>query len=334
MMTRRLLHRSSIIRALLIAFFVSLVCAPAAVVADTTRIVLNSSEAELAELHICFSSDRTGADEIWMIRPDGSDLRQLTQRQKNVQGDMGPAVAPDYSEIAFSTYRFGGWKLALMNLDGSNIRRLTENERSVYEGTPSWSPDGTQIAFMRFRSQQGIWTCNADGSNHQWILDNGKYYYSNSSPSWHPDGTRILYTSNEDGDYELCMMNSDGTNRVQLTHNDYDDFAPKMSPDGTTILFYSNRDGQFETYLMDVKTERVIQLSSNTASPSSHEEGPSGYDALDACWSPSGDLIAFVEYHDGQRDIFVCNKDGSGKRRVTTSKGADYFPVWVRIGSE
>ena len=73
---------------------------------------------------------------------------------------------------------------------------------------------------------------------------------ADGSPSWSPDGQRIAFDSNRDGDWELYVMNADGSEVRKLTQNDGSDYYPAWSPDGQRIAFQSDRDGDFEIYVL------------------------------------------------------------------------------------
>ena len=66
-----------------------------------------------------------------------------------------------------------------------------------------------------------------------------------------PDGSKIVFTSKRDGNYEIYVMNADGTDRAQLTDDDNWDWQPTWSPDGTKIAFASRQDGNWEIYTMN-----------------------------------------------------------------------------------
>ena len=70
-------------------------------------------------------------------------------------------------------------------------------------------------------------------------------YGADQGATYSPDGTRIAFMNNYDGDYEICVMNADGTGVEQLTKNSAVDAYPSWSPDGQKIAFASNRDGDF-----------------------------------------------------------------------------------------
>ena len=70
--------------------------------------------------------------------------------------------------------------------------------------------------------------------------------------SFSPDGEQLLYMSNEDGDFEIYLVDADGTGKRNLTNNDDNESAPSWSPDGQSIVFSSDRSGQWELYLMSI----------------------------------------------------------------------------------
>ena len=284
---------------------------------------------ELGDYSIAFTSDRSGADEIWAIEADGSGLRQLTHTGSS-QGDGDPSWSPDGRRIAFNTYRFGGWKLGVMAADGSDVRRLTDNARSVYEGSAEWSPSGTHIAFMRYRSEQGIWVAAADGTGARRLIDNGTSYYTNAQPSWAPDGQSLLYVSRVDGHYDIWTVRVDGSGARPISQTGADDLSPLMSPDGSRILFYSNRTGPFETYVMDADGGNVVPLTSSGGNSGRLEEGPSGADSLNPSWSPDGRFIAYVQHGEHGRAIWIARPDGSGARRLSDDLAENYDPTWIR----
>src|SRR5437764_696472 len=81
--------------------------------------------------------------------------------------------------------------------------------------------------------------------------------------AYSPDGTKVAFHTNYDGDYEICVMNADGTHVRRLTHNSATDAFPTWSPDGTQIAFEGNRDGDGDVYLMNADGTGVRQVTHN-----------------------------------------------------------------------
>jgi Tol biopolymer transport system component len=201
------------------------------------------------------------AFDIFTAKPDGSDLKQLT----NTPGyDAETTITPDGKKLVFTSMRDGDLDIYTMDANGKNVRRLT-NELG-YDGGPFWSYDGKQIVYRAHHPKTDqekaeyssllkdnlirpsvleIWVMNADGSNKRQVTSNGK---ANFGPYFFPDGKRIIFASNMDDprqrNFDLYKINVDGTGLERITFNDTFDGFPMFSPDGKKLVFASNRNGK------------------------------------------------------------------------------------------
>lgn len=199
-------------------------------------------------------------DQIWLMDNDGGNQRFLLDGRHGV-------FSPDGTKIAYSAYSGifdGGYDLYVYDLttgQSTDIYASVGNDEH-----PDWSPDGQKIVFrnhffMYGGSQAYIIKIDADGSNAVTLThvnsDYDKYAWANS-PKFSPDGTRILYHYYDDrnfSNYEIFVMNSDGSEQKRLTLNSNSTIAncwAVWSPNGDMIAFRSGlSDGNSDIYIMN-----------------------------------------------------------------------------------
>ena len=129
--------------------------------------------------------------------------------------------------------------------------------------------------------------------------------------------SRIAFATNRDGNWEIYVMNSDGSNPHNLTNNPATDSHPSWSPDGSKIAFQSERAGNFEIYVMNSDGSEQKRLTEDR-----------GVDHSPA-WSPDGTKIAFVSDRRGRHSVWTMNaEDGSELEDVTGSYVNSRWPTW------
>jgi Tol biopolymer transport system component len=149
-----------------------------------------------------------------------------------------------------------------MNDDGSDVKRLTNLPGP--DGGPFFSADGTQIVFRGRHPEKGeeldgyftllkkglwrpsgldVFVMNRDGSRLRQVTKG--LGGANWAPFFSPDGKKIIFASNmkdpRGGNFDLYLINVDGTGLEQVTFADTFDGFPMFSPDGTTLIWGSNR---------------------------------------------------------------------------------------------
>jgi len=242
--------------------------------------------------------------EIYMINMDGTENTKISDAPIGVNHH-------DWSPNGYKLAAVGyvdppnTWSIFVFDVGGGNWERLTTTS-NVWDNEPSWSPDGSRIAFGRIDpddlTHEEIWIMNADGTDQHWI---GVY---GENPTWSPDGTQLVYHSRRTGAYDIYKCNADGTAEQQLTFTaPYNEGGPDWSPDGSRIAYYGNTDGDHEIYLMDPDGSNVVQLTHNSV----NEYQPN--------WSPDGTLITFASGMPGNDhwEVYIMNANGTNVRRVT-----------------
>ncbi|HEX3051060.1 MAG TPA: hypothetical protein VHP83_10435, partial [Aggregatilineaceae bacterium] len=124
-----------------------------------------------------------------------------------------------------------------------------------------------------------------------------------SFPDWSPDSSRIVFNSDRDGDWDIYVINADGTNLQQLTDFPGTEELPVWSPDGSLIAFESDRNGNFNIDVINADGSNLRQLTDNDL------------DNSRPAWSPDGTRIAF--HTSGIYNIFVMNADGTHQQQLT-----------------
>ena len=193
-------------------------------------------------------------------------------------------------------------------------------------------------------------------------------------PDVSPSGKQIVFASNRitatnlTGDFEIFVMNSDGTEVRQLTFNGAEDSWPRWSPNGKWIAFHSNVTGNFEIYVITPDGEFLTPVTDyagldqfpewspngkqlairrdtdiylidlDGANPMQLTAGNPGFNQM-ASWSPDGRRLAFLSTREGYPSVFVMDVDGSNQINLTqkpddvlTSAWSSRAPAWSRNG--
>lgn len=141
-------------------------------------------------------------------------------------------------------------------------------------------------------------------------------------PWWSPDGQRLVFESDRDGDWELFVINQDGSNEEQLTSNSFDDRNPSWHPDGTKILFESNRNGHFGLYLLNLNNRSVqpVLLDNFNLEPTT------------ARISPDGRHIAFSADSDpgnAALNLYKTSIQGGVVTQLTNAAYRSFYGAWA-----
>jgi Tol biopolymer transport system component len=216
-----------------------------------------------------------------------------------------------------------------MAANGEDEQQLTTPTGTI-GFSPTYSPDGTKIAFQANDPDGDIYVINANGTGPAVELTNTDEGIWEGHATWSPDGTQIAYSRGsglDTEDTDIWLMDADGDNQVNLTNSTGRDSNPAFSSTGL-IAFESIRDGDLEIYSMDPTSpaSTPVQITSN--------------DNIDfeASWSPDATKIAFASWRTGAIDIYVAQGDGSTLttpiRLTNNTSDADSDPAWSPDGTK
>jgi len=268
---------------------------------------------------IAYDSDVAGPRDVWVMNPGGSGKRRLTRGP----GDsLHPSWSPDGRRIVFARSRAAGVSagkrqpagsdLYVMDADGRRQRRLTNDHAT--EAEPTWSPDGSSIAFVRGSCEPtcDIYVVRSDGTGEHRLTRTG----ASGSPTWSPDGTRIAFTSVHGADrFDIYAINVDGTGVRNLTSNlPGNSVYPSWSPDGQTLVFSYHalcEDCILTLAFIGTDGSHVRYVDTGTCCPS------------EPAWSPDGKQIVFQN----QQTLRVIDAAGGSSSRIAFS-GNNHNPSW------
>lgn len=183
---------------------------------------------------VAFTSKRSGNQDIWVI--DLDDLAEAKNTAKalttHTRADYQPAWSPVDNRIVFVSERGGSQDIWSIKADGTGLTQLTRDDgATVYQDShPTWSPDGSQIAFSR---GSDIWVMTDEGLDLHPITNNT--VETNCEPEWSFDGRKITFRKSLYADH-LFVMDNDGTDEIQVTEED-NTFSPSFTNSGEAILY-------------------------------------------------------------------------------------------------
>lgn len=193
------------------------------------------------------------------------DLRTGRTRAFGTQRNathVTPVFTPDGRFIAYSLATEQGADLYLMSLTGEAFpRRMTVGRGSINQ-QPSFSPDGSRVAFMSDRTgHPEVYIMDADGTNADIFtaFDFGDQNYR-SSPDWSPDGRQVAFQTRIDWRFQIFTMSLRDRQPRQLT-SEGENEDPSWAPDGRHLVFVSSRSGSRQLWVLDTESGRVRQLT-------------------------------------------------------------------------
>jgi TolB protein len=204
--------------------------------------------------------------DIFTANSDGSHLKQLTDTPGY---DAEATISLDGKKITFTSMRNGDLDIYTMDADGGNLKQLTHE--LGYDGGPTFSPDGNWIVYRAYHPESPqeisdyqrllaqnlirptsleIWLMKSDGSDKRQITRLGAASFG---PAFTADGKKIIFSSNYDpethatggmGNFELWLINPDGSGLERVTYSDGFDGFPMFSIDGKKLVWASNRNAK------------------------------------------------------------------------------------------
>ena len=187
-------------------------------------------------------------------------------RTRTISGgglNITPVYSQDGRSIVYASGSESGTDLMMAPVDNPTVVQRLTFGRGSDNGSPSFSPDGRQIAFFSSRSRfPQIYTMDADGTNLQLLtpFTPGVRSYR-AAPDWSPDGRAVAYEQ-QMGDFQVWMINVRDRTPRQLT-NVGENEGPSWAPDGRHLAISSTRGGSKQIWILDTESGRFRQLTRN-----------------------------------------------------------------------
>ena len=234
-------------------------------------------------------------------------------------------------QIIFSSRRWWNYDIFISDVFNGRMTQLTKNKWIDFN--PSISADGHKLAFVSDRDgNREIYLLNLewlDGYS-QW-RGNNLTNLTNSlendwTPVFSPTENKIAYSTYfpANDNYDIFLMNDDGTDVENLTNsNGYEKF-PQFSPDGSFLIYQGWEKGKMDIFFLGLLDKNIINITKNIQSNDILSHGNS--------FAPDGQSIVFTSERSGDRNIFTMKINGDDLTQITNNIYDDYEPIFSPDG--
>ena len=251
------------------------------------------------------------------VSASGTQVRAIAHRIADMIFQKLTGVRGVFStRIVYVNRQADGYKLVVADSDGYNEQTVLKSPATLM--SPSWSPDGSHIAYVSFEKQHAVVYVQSLMTGQRLLL--ADFEGSNSAPTWSPDGRQMAIVLTRDGSSQIYLLRPDGKGLHRITFSDAIDTEPCFSPDGQSILFTSDRGGSPQIY-------QVAADGSGPATRLTFEQGEN----FSPRYSPDGKSFTFTHLANGR--FYIAVEDfATQQMQLLTEGGWDKRPSYAPNG--
>jgi len=259
------------------------------------------------------------------------------------------------TRIAYVVKQGNRFELQIADADGAGAQTALASREPIM--SPSWSPDGTRLAYVSFENKKPVVYVHSLVSGQRQAVANFKG--SNSAPAWSSDGKQLAVVLSKDGGSQIYLISADGSNPRRITNSASIDTEPFFAPGGDAIYFTSDRGGSPQIYRMSttggdatrvtfdgsynvsprvsgdgktliyiardggrfqLKSLDLASRQSQLLTDGQHDESPS--------FAPNGKMILYATQTNNRGSLAAVSSDGRVKQRLSVQAADVREPAW------